>query len=76
MKVTASALRNDIYNLLDEVLETGSPLRITRKGGELEIVPVKRSGKLIDLPRHDCMPEGPESVVHLDWSEEWNSDLP
>jgi len=39
MAMSASELRQNIYNLLDEVLETGIPLEIERKGKKLRIVP-------------------------------------
>jgi hypothetical protein len=38
MVVTASELRMNIYRLLDQVLETGVPLEIERKGRTLQIV--------------------------------------
>ena len=76
MSMTASKLRQDIYRALDEVLETGVPLEIERKGRLLRIVPVaaaeKPQKKLENLQRHDdyllC---DPEELVHLDWSKEW-----
>ncbi len=37
--VTASQLRQDVYRLLDHVLETGEPLEIRRRGRTLRIVP-------------------------------------
>ncbi|MGD0131001.1 MAG: type II toxin-antitoxin system prevent-host-death family antitoxin [Bryobacteraceae bacterium] len=39
MRVTASKLRADIYNILDETLKTGIPVEVVRKGRVLKIVP-------------------------------------
>jgi len=39
--MTASKLRQNIYRALDEVIETGVPLEIERKGKRLRIVPVE-----------------------------------
>ena len=36
--ITASSLRQNIYTILDEVLETGVPVEIERKGQILRIV--------------------------------------
>ncbi len=44
--VTASQLRQDVYRLLDHVLETGEPLEIRRHGRTLRIVPDHVSSKL------------------------------
>ena len=70
--MTASQLRRDIYNLLDQVLETGVPLEIERKGRKLCIVAEEPKRKLDNLKRREGFIVGdPEELVHLDWSEEW-----
>lgn len=72
MAVTASELRQNIYRLLDEVLDTGIPLEIERKGRRLRIVPPERTSKLDRVAEHDDYVVGdPEELVHLDWSEQW-----
>jgi hypothetical protein len=76
MTITASTLRGNIYRLLDEVLETGQPLEIERKGSLLRIVPEKRLAKMSTLIKHPCLQVDPESIVHIDWSDEWRHDLP
>jgi hypothetical protein len=76
MKVTPSSLRDDLYNLLDRVLEGGEPLWIERKGQLLKIVRADPPGKLDRLVAHECMAGDPEDLVHSDWSGEWSHDLP
>ncbi|MFA7480399.1 MAG: type II toxin-antitoxin system Phd/YefM family antitoxin [Vulcanimicrobiota bacterium] len=72
MRVTASSLRKDIYRLLDQVLETGLPLEIERKGKILRIVPQEPLDRLSKLPRREGFLVGaPDDLVHLDWSDEW-----
>jgi len=71
MRVKATKLRQNIYKLLDKSLETGTPIKIERKGKILEIVPPKIQKKLEKLKPHDCMNDEAESYVHIDWSEEW-----
>jgi len=76
MAITTSELRGNIYRLLDQVLETGQPLEIERKGKIIKIVPADKSTKLDRLVKHDCLKGDMEDIVHLDWSEEWHGNLP
>ena len=76
MAITVSALRGNIYRLLDKVLESGKPLEIERKGKRLQIIPKEPGSKLSRLTKHTCIQGNPESIVHVDWSDEWKSDLP
>ena len=74
MKTTASKLRENIYRLLDQVVETGVPIEIERRGRRLKIVPADEPAraKLDQLePRPDAIVGNPEDLVHLDWSAEW-----
>ena len=70
MSLTASKLRQNIYQILDQVLETGVPIEISRKGRILKIV-AEDSDKLSNLQRRDCIVGDPEELVHMDWSDEW-----
>ncbi|MEW6220542.1 MAG: type II toxin-antitoxin system Phd/YefM family antitoxin [Thermodesulfobacteriota bacterium] len=76
MPVNASTLRENIYRLLDQVLETGQPLEIERRGRLLRVIPVAAPSKIARLVKHDCLRGDPEAIVHLDWSGEWEHDLP
>jgi antitoxin (DNA-binding transcriptional repressor) of toxin-antitoxin stability system len=74
MKITASKLRENIYKVLDSILETGVPVEIERRGRKLRIVPGDESprSKLERLERRPSTIVGdPEDLVHLDWSVEW-----
>lgn len=74
MPLTASRLRENIYRVLDQVLETGVPVEIERRGKLLKIVPSAkaRSRKLDNLiNRPDYLRCKPEAIIHLDWSKEW-----
>jgi hypothetical protein len=72
MKVTASKLRENIYNILDQALETGVPVEVERKGRILKIVPETKPSKLAKLKKRDCIVGDPESIVHMDWLNEWS----
>lgn len=69
--MTASQLRQNIYRLLDQVLDTGVPLEVERKGRKLRIVPEAPRDKLDNLERRDCLVGDPEDIVHVDWSKGW-----
>jgi hypothetical protein len=71
-KYSVSALRADLYRLLDRVLETGTPLEVDRNGVGLVIVPAARGSRLGRLrPHPGFIPGDPNELVHLDWSDEW-----
>lgn len=73
--VTASQLRQDVYRLLDQVLETGEPLEISRKGRTLRVVadqPTSWLERITPIP--DLIHGDPEDLVHVDWSGEWDAD--
>lgn len=71
MPIKPSQLREDIYRILDQVLETGISVEIERNGKLLKIVPVEPRSKLENLKRRKYLLSDPEELVHLDWSGEW-----
>lgn len=75
MPLTASKLREDIYRLLDQVLETGKSIEVERGGKRLRIVPVEPVGKLNRLEQRSVIKGDPEDLIHLDWSKEWKPKL-
>jgi hypothetical protein len=75
MAVSPSELRANIYRLLDEVLETGTPLEIERKGRKLRIVRDEPASKLSRLvPHPDAIRGDPDDLVEFDWLQYWNPD--
>jgi len=71
MALTASKLRQDIYRILDQVIETGIPAEIERKGKIVRIVPPEESEKLSRLSKRDLFDGDPEELVHVDWTGTW-----
>lgn len=72
MPLTASKLRENIYSVLDEILESGIPVEVERKGRILRIVPDERPSKLSRLQKRDCIIGDPLDLVHSDWLDEWS----
>lgn len=73
MAITASALRADVYRILDEVLETGQPVEIQRGGHRLLIVPADAPPSRLARvqPLSGLVADDPDDLVHLDWSHTW-----
>ncbi|MBY0504383.1 MAG: type II toxin-antitoxin system Phd/YefM family antitoxin [Bryobacteraceae bacterium] len=71
MSVTATQLREDIYQILDRVLENGQPVEILRNGQLLRIVAVNPPSKFSRLVQRDCIVGNPDDLISVDWSHEW-----
>lgn len=72
--ITASKLRENVYRILDQVLATGVPVEIVRRGRVLRIVPADSvvGDRLDRLEAHPEAVEGdPADLAHVDWSAEW-----
>jgi hypothetical protein len=77
-RLTASELRQNIYRILDEVIETGRPVEIERKGRVVRIEPERLGGNVFETltPHPGSIVGDFEDLVHIDWSQEWKPDLP
>lgn len=73
MKVSATQLRKDIYNILDQVLKTGMPVEIERDHKILKIVAPRDAGRLAKLkPMPNLIIQGDiDSLEDIDCSKEW-----
>lgn len=75
--VTPTELRTNIYQLLDEVLQSGLPIEIMKGNRRLQIVPVEKADKFQNLvSRPDVIAGDPEELVALGWEDEVALDLP
>jgi hypothetical protein len=69
--LSATRLRSDIYQILDQVLETGVPAIIQRGGRLLKILAVPEEQGQLVIVKRDVLRGDPEDLVHLDWSDSW-----
>ena len=73
MVLTASKLRQDVYRILDRVAETGAPVEVRRRGKRLRISLFGGPGKLSRLPSRKVLRVDRDTIVHMDWSDEWTT---
>jgi len=75
MALTLTKLRADLYNIIDHVIATGSPVEVERNGHIVKIVAEKPKSKLDNLVKHPgAMVGDPEDFVHIDWSDYWTEE--
>ncbi len=75
--ISVTELRGNIYNLLDEVLNTGIPIEIDKGGKKLKIMPVSKTNKLQNLiSRPDVIKGEPDDLIDISWEKEVSLDLP
>jgi hypothetical protein len=76
-RLTVSHLRQNIYRILDEVIETGQPVEIERKGKVVRIETIGEDKSIFEIltPHPGSIVGGPDDLVHIDWSREWKPDL-
>ncbi len=74
MKITT--LRKQLYQVVDSVLESGTPVELERKGRKLLIVPADRvKSRLARLKRRRAIIGNPDDLVKLkvyEWREPEN----
>ncbi|MFP4012436.1 MAG: hypothetical protein ACLFUM_12100 [Spirochaetaceae bacterium] len=76
MKVTATELRQNLYRILDTVLETGEPVEVARKDGTVRIVPDKKTTIWDRLEVHDVIAGDIEESWDGIWDGEPELDAP
>ena len=69
--MSPTQLRTDIYQVLDQVLETGVPVIVQRAGRLLKILPVRDDEAKLVIVKRDVLRGDPEDLVHMDWSGSW-----
>ena len=75
MPMSLTALRQQLFKVVDQVIATGVPAEINRKGHVVKIVLDTKKSKLENLVQHDCIVGDPEELVNLslhEWNEEKN----
>lgn len=71
MVVTPSKLRENLYNLLDSVIEKGELLEISRKGKILRIVPEQRPSRLDKIIAKKITTASDDELINTSWEDKW-----
>lgn len=72
MAYSATRLRQNLYSILDGVLESGQSVEIERNGQILRIVPEERRSIWEKLEPHTIVTGDPEDLVSMDWADSWS----
>jgi hypothetical protein len=75
MAITASKLRENIYRILDEAIETGVPVEVARNGVILRIIPERPVSKLGRLKKRSGFHGDPDDITRIDWLKKWRKTL-
>ena len=70
--ISLTALRSNLFKIVDNVIETGNPVELERKGHRLKIVIEGKKSKLENLKPHDCIVGNPDELIDLkvaEWHE-------
>jgi prevent-host-death family protein len=67
--MSLTALRQKLFKVVDEVILTGIPVEISRKGHIVKIVLDDKKSKLANLAPHDCIVGDPDDLVDISLHE-------
>ena len=67
--MSLTSLRGKLFKVVDEVIRSGLPAEIERKGHRLKIVLEAKRSKLNNLQPHDCIVGNPDDLIALEVAE-------
>jgi hypothetical protein len=70
--ISLTALRNNLFKIVDQVIQTGNPVLLERKGQKLKIVLEEKKSKLENLKPRNCITGDPDDLVQVkvgEWHE-------
>ena len=71
MTITPSKLRENLYNILDSVIETKEPLEVKRNGQILMIVPEHKKSRLKAIQPKKITSYTDDELINASWEGEW-----
>ena len=71
MTITPSKLRENLYNILDTVIETKEPLEVKRNGQILMIVPEHTKSRLKAIQPKKITSCSDDELITTSWEGEW-----
>ena len=70
--ISLTALRSNLFKIVDGIIKTGNPVEIERNGHRLKIVLEEKRSKLDNLKPHDCIAGDPDDLIQIkvgEWGE-------
>ena len=70
--ISLTALRNNLFKIVDDIIKTGNPVEIERNGHRLKIILKEKRSKLDNLKPHDCIVGDPDDLIQIkvgEWGE-------
>ncbi|MBW1894179.1 MAG: type II toxin-antitoxin system Phd/YefM family antitoxin [Deltaproteobacteria bacterium] len=71
--ISPTALRNNLFKIIDSVIQTGIPVEIERKGHRLKIIVEEKKSKFKNLKPRNCIVGDPDELIDIkvaEWDEE------
>ena len=68
-RLSLSALRADIYNIFDKIIETGQQVKVERKGVVLTICASKKTSKLDRITPVNILNCDADDIIYNDWEQ-------
>lgn len=68
-KIALTTFRQNLFQIVDQVIETGVPVEIERKGRCVRVMVEERKSKLANLIAHKSIVGDPETLVELEVGE-------
>lgn len=82
MAISATALRADIYRVIEGVINSGVPVEIELRGRKVRIVPAEQRDKLANLVKRSGVIAGDPGRIgqartfdEAKWRKKWNQRL-
>ena len=70
--ISLTALRSNLFKIVDDIIKTGNPVEIERSGHRLKITLEEKRSKLDNLKPHDCIVGEPDDLIQIkvgEWGE-------
>jgi hypothetical protein len=70
----ATQLRANLYKTLDEIIATGKPVRVERKGKVVLIAPEQPVKQQRVFKKRKLLVNPDEDITQIDWMTEWRKN--
>lgn len=72
MRIKASKLRSNIYNILDSVINTGESVEVERGKALVKITAERTNSKLSTLKKRKTTRGRLDNIFNITWEKDWS----